>query len=72
MICPLIKKIRELLECIYNCKLFTLLVLRWLFCNKLGFGDFGGFDKLGDKFNLLILREIWSNLDKNPPRRLEV
>jgi len=26
-----------------------MLVLQWWFCNKLGFGDFGDFPKLGDK-----------------------
>lgn len=36
---------------------------------------FGGFDKLGGKntvSGLLILRETWSTLDKNPPKRLGV
>jgi hypothetical protein len=26
-----------------------MLVLQWWFCNKLGFGDFGGFSKLRDQ-----------------------
>jgi hypothetical protein len=47
--------------CFYSCKLYTLLVLQWWFCNKLGFGDYGGFAKLRGKgvvYGLLISREI--------------
>jgi len=71
---PLIE-MREFLVCFYSCELCTLLVLQWWFCNKLGFGDFGGFVKLKYQKvvpNLLILRETWSTFDKNPLRRLEV
>jgi hypothetical protein len=43
-------------------EVYTLLVLQWWFCNKLGFADYGGFAKLGGKgvvYGLLISREIW-------------
>jgi hypothetical protein len=55
--------------------LTTRSYILWWFCDKLDFGDFSGFAKLGDQWiisGLLILRETWLTLDKNTLRRLEV
>jgi hypothetical protein len=65
---------RRVLNGFNTWKLWFSLVLQWCFYNKLVFEDFDGFSKLRGQwaiFDLLILRETWSALDKNLLRKFE-
>jgi hypothetical protein len=42
-------KIREFLVYFTAISFVLILILKWWFCNKLGFGDFGSFPKLRDQ-----------------------